>query len=182
LDKAKLGPSDIKPVLTDDAGKAGEIFAAGQADAAVTWEPWLSRVVESGKGHVLVNSRGAKDILIGILAANREKLNGQNVEKLERFFRGWYRGLEYYMTHREESIPIMAKGFQLPPEEFASILGGLRFIGKDEAKRLVGADGSRGDFSDISKYEQALWVKAGAIKQPVDPSVVYTSKVLVGVK
>lgn len=181
LDKAGLSATDIKPVYTDDAGKAGEIFAAGQVDAAVTWEPWLSRTVETGKGHVLVDSKGVKDILIGIFAADRNRVDS-NSDKLQRFFRGWYRGLEYAQAHKAESVPIMAKGFQMPSEEFDAILRGLRPIGKDEAKQMLGAVNPPGTFYQMAKYEAELWRKAGVMTQSVDPSLVYTPKIIAGLK
>jgi len=181
LEKAGLAPTDIQPIFTDDAGKAGELFAAGQGDAAVTWEPWLSRASESGKGHVLVSSKGIKDILIGILGANRNNV-AQSKDKFQRFFRGWYRALDYVFAHKEEAIPIMAKGFQLPPEEFEAIMSGLRFIRKDEAKQMLGADGTKGEFYEISKYEERLWQKAGVITKSVPPEMVYTGSILGDVK
>jgi NitT/TauT family transport system substrate-binding protein len=181
LDKAGLTAKDITPVFTDDAGKAGELFAAGQVDAAVTWEPWLSQTVEAQKGHILVNSKGVKDILIGILGANRNRVP-ESMDKLQRFLRGWYRGLEYVLANKTEAVPIMAKGFGLPPEEFDAILGGLRFITKEEAKQLFGADGTRGGFFDIARYEEELWRKAGVMKNPVDPTLVYTNQIISGLK
>jgi NitT/TauT family transport system substrate-binding protein len=181
LDKAGLSSADITPVYTDDAGKAGEIFAAGQADAAVTWEPWLSRVSESGKGHILLTSKGVKDILIGILAADRNRVPA-NLDKLQRFARGYYRGLDYVQTHLDDAVPIMAQAFKMPPDEFRSILGGLRFISKDDAKQLTGATNPPGGFYQISKYEESLWRKAGIIKTPIDVRQVYTGSVLAGVR
>jgi len=180
LDKAGLTSSDITPVYTDDAGKAGELFAAGQVDAAVTWEPWLSTAVQGGRGHLLVSSKGVRGILIGIFAANRNRLP-QSTDKLQRFVRAWYRSLDYALSHREESIPIMAKGFQLPPKEFEAILGGLRFIPRDEARQLLGCDGP-GEFAEFVRYEAVLWKQAGAMRSSVDPSAVYTNKVLCGAK
>jgi NitT/TauT family transport system substrate-binding protein len=177
LDKAGMSASDVKPVYTDDAGKAGEIFAAGQVDAAVTWEPWLSRVTESKKGRVLVNSKGVQDILIGVLAANRNNV-ASNSDKLRRFMRGWYRGLEYAKAHREESIPIMAKGFQLPPGEFSDILQGLRFLDRGEVERLLGGGGAQGDLLRIVVYEEGLWRKAGVSKQQIDPASIYTGNIV----
>jgi NitT/TauT family transport system substrate-binding protein len=181
LEKAGMSQKDIVPVYTDDAGKAGELFVAGQVDAAVTWEPWLSRISDEKKGSVLVNSKGVKDILIGILAANANKLPADQ-DKLQRFLRGWYRGLEYVQTHKDEALPIMARNFQLQPEEFSVIMNGLRFINKDEAKRLLGAEGGGGDFYGISEYEAELWRKSGVIAEGVQPSRVYTGDVIAGVQ
>ena len=42
--------SDIKPIVMD-ADQAGAAFASGKIDAAVTWEPWLSKAREVGRGH-----------------------------------------------------------------------------------------------------------------------------------
>jgi len=145
LDKTGLKASDVTPVPTDDAGKAGELFAAGQVDAAVTWEPWLSKVTDGGKGKLLVSSKGAKDILIGILAANRNKLPESN-DKLARFLRGWYRGLSFIQSNRAEALPVIAKGFNIPEADIDGMLSGLRFIGLDEAKRLLGAGQAKGEF------------------------------------
>ena len=181
LDKAGLSHTDVTPVLTDDAGKAGEFFAAGKVDAAVTWEPWLSTASESGKGHTLVTSKGAKDILIGIFAANRNNVE-KSKDKLQRFFRGWYRGLEYVQAHKDECVPVMAKGFGMPAGEFGDIMSGLRFIGKDEAKRMLGVGGARGEFYEISKYEESLWRKAGVFSEAVAPELVYTGNILEGMK
>jgi len=177
LDKAGLKASDVTPVPTDDAGKAGELFAAGQVDAAVTWEPWLSKVTDGGKGKLLVSSKGAKDILIGILAANRNKLPETN-DKLARFLRGWYRGLAFIQSNRAEALPVIAKGFNIPEADIDGMLSGLRFIGQDEAKRLLGAGQGKGEFDPIARYEEELWRKARVITKPVDPSTVYTSSVI----
>lgn len=177
LDKAGLKASDVSPVPTDDAGKAGELFAAGQVDAAVTWEPWLSKVTDGGRGKLLVSSKGAKDILIGILAANPNKLP-ESSDKLARFLRGWYRGLAFIQSNRAQALPVIAKGFNIPEADIDGMLTGLRFIGQDEAKRLLGAGQAKGEFDPIARYEEELWRKAGVIKKPVEPSTVYTGSVI----
>ena len=161
LDKVHVAPSKIIPVLTDDAGKAGELFAAGQVDAAVTWEPWLSTAVKAGSGKILVTSEGAKDILIGIFAANRNRV-GASKGKLRAFIKGWYRSMAYAKEHADEANPIMAKGLGMPEAEFADALSGLRFIDRREAERFLGVGRRQGEFSKIAAYNAELWRKAGA--------------------
>ena len=163
LDKSGLMASDIQPVLTDDAGRAGEIFASGNSDAAVTWEPWLSTVVEAGKGKILVSSEGAKDILIGVFAANRNRTTS-SAPKLQAFIRGWYRALEDFKAHPEESVALVAGDFGIPKDEFSAILTGLRFIEKDEAVELLGSRGAVGRFSEVAEYNAKLWAQAGVAK------------------
>src|SRR5207302_4027509 len=48
--------SAVKPINMD-ADAAGSAFASGNLDAAVTWEPGLSKADEVGLGHILMDSR-----------------------------------------------------------------------------------------------------------------------------
>lgn len=162
LDKAGMPTSAITPVYTDDAGKAGELFAAGQVDAAVTWEPWLSTAAATGRGKILVTSQGATDILIGIFAARRDRVEA-NKAKLQAFMRGWYRSVAYAHEHPQEANPIMARGLGMPEKEFVDALSGLRFIDRSEAERLLGAGKASGEFSQIALHNAQLWRKAGVV-------------------
>jgi NitT/TauT family transport system substrate-binding protein len=173
LNKAGVPPSKIVPVLTDDAGKAGELFAAGQVDAAVTWEPWLSTAVKAGQGQLLVSSEGATDILIGIFAANRNRVEA-NRSKLRAFVRGWYRSVQYAKEHPDEANPIMAKGMGMPEAEFIDALSGLRFIERSEAEKLLGAGKREGDFSKIAVDNAELWKRAGAADKLPNPRQTYS--------
>lgn len=164
LRKAGLKPTDVRPVLTDNAGQAGELFAAGQVDGAVTWEPWLSTAVEAGKGKVLVNSKGSKDMLVGIFAANRARVAARS-DAFSRFLRGWYRSLQFVQSNPDEANPIMAKAFGMPPEEFAAVLSGLRFVGREEAGRLLGVSGEP-EFNAVARMNEDLWREAGVMKGP----------------
>lgn len=163
LSKTGMRVSDINALFTDDAGKAGEYFVAGKVDAAVTWEPWLSNAVKEGKGMVLVDSKGITDILIGIFAAHQGNTVA-STPKFKAFFRAWYKALDYYEKNPEESIQIMARGFGMPSAEFKDILGGLRFIQKNEAEELLGAHGKLPRFRDIAKANSELWYAAGVAK------------------
>ncbi len=175
LDHAGVNPSDVHPVLTDDAGKAGELFAAGRVDAAVTWEPWLSRAQESAGGHVIVNSHGIQNLLIGILAANRNRV-AASTPKLKAFFRAWYRALDYYQAHPQESEEIMARGFGMPTQEFTDILGGLRFIPRAEAAERLGVGGRTATFTAIARDNARLWRRGGVAQtDQVNPADVFTA-------
>jgi NitT/TauT family transport system substrate-binding protein len=170
LDKAGVPPSSITPVYTDDAGKAGELFAAGQVDAAVTWEPWLSTAAKAGKGKILVTSKGVTDILIGILAADRNRVEASKA-KLQAFARGWYRSVAYAQQHPAEANPIMAKGLGMPDADFADALSGLRFISRKEAEKYLGVGRPDGEFTKIAVYNAKLWQRGGvtgALKNPHD--------------
>lgn len=173
LEKAGVAPSKIIPVLTDDAGKAGELFAAGQVDAAVTWEPWLSTAAQAGKGKVLVTSEGVTDILIGILAADRKRVEADKT-KLRAFVRGWYRSVAYAKANPAEANPIMAKGLGMPDAEFVDALSGLRFIERPEAEKYLGLGKADGEFSKIAIANAELWKKGGVDGKLNNPRDTYS--------
>src|ERR1035441_5691373 len=54
LAKSGMSLSDVNQVIVQDPGNAGQAFLGGSVDAAVTFEPFLSQVASSSKGHVLV--------------------------------------------------------------------------------------------------------------------------------
>ncbi len=57
LQKNNVALTDLQ--VTDlQTAEAGAAFIAGKVDAAVVWEPWLTRATEQGKGRVLASTRG----------------------------------------------------------------------------------------------------------------------------
>ncbi|MFC1814072.1 ABC transporter substrate-binding protein, partial [Thermodesulfobacteriota bacterium] len=65
LDRIGLGPDDFTIIPTGDAGQAGFLFSSGGIKAAVTWEPWLYKTVQSGKGTVLISTKEEPELLVG---------------------------------------------------------------------------------------------------------------------
>lgn len=125
LDDAGIALSEIKQVIVDDPGRAGDAFLGGAVDAAVTWEPLLSKVVESGKGRILVTTKDYPNIIVDILVAS-DKL-ATNEELLKRFMDGWLKSVDYIKAHPKEAAQIMSKGMSLPAEDVEGMMAGLRY-------------------------------------------------------
>src|SRR6185295_9408811 len=66
LQAANLSPSDVQQVDLDD-DKAGAAFAAGRLDAAVTWEPWISKAAAPANGKILVSTREYPGLIVDAL-------------------------------------------------------------------------------------------------------------------
>src|SRR5512139_3236060 len=83
LSQNKLKLSDLK-MVDMKAGDAGAAFVAGKVDAAVTWEPWLSRAKETPFGHVLLSSDKTPGIIVDSLAFKPDfiKKRGVDVKKV----------------------------------------------------------------------------------------------------
>src|SRR5665213_1636853 len=73
LAKAGLKDSDLKTVNMD-AAQAGAAFVAGKVDAAVTWEPWLSRGKKTDFGHLVVDSSTTPGLITDVMTVTKDYL------------------------------------------------------------------------------------------------------------
>src|SRR5207344_1279849 len=77
LAKAGLKAGDLTPVNMA-APEAGAAFVASKVDAAVTWEPWLSRGKKTEVGHLLVDRSTTPPPLTDAIIANKDYVTKQN--------------------------------------------------------------------------------------------------------
>ena len=177
LQKAALTPNDITQVKMDDPGLAGQAFLGGKVDAAVTWEPFLTQVRESTKGHVLVTSKDFPDTIVDVLVASPKLLNQPDV--LKRIIQGWLKSVDYIKAHPEEAAQIMAKGLSVKPEDAQGMMAGLQFA--DTAKNrwfFTTASGSTNSpLSNVIQDAGGFWKAQGIISNAPAPSEI-TSELL----
>ena len=150
----------------DDPSKAGDAFLGGAVDAAVTWEPFLSQVVEAGKGHILLTTKDYPDIIVDILVAS-DKL-AANEELLKRFMDGWLKSVDYIKTHPKEAAQIMSKGMNVDVEDVEGMMAGLRYA--DHVRNAHFFDSTQPGqtrlasiFNDAGKY----WQEVKIIERPI---------------
>jgi NitT/TauT family transport system substrate-binding protein len=128
--------SDIKPVVMD-ADQAGAAFASGKIDAAVTWEPWLSKAREVGRGHVLADSRTHPGEIEDVLYMRADAVANRS-QQVEGLIRAWYKAVDFVSSNPGEARSIMAKAFGLPEEKVTILLPGIRYEGKQGNQAAFG--------------------------------------------
>jgi NitT/TauT family transport system substrate-binding protein len=128
LSSAGLTPSDIKMVNMnpDDAGTA---FAAGQLDAAVTWEPWISKVEGEKKGHVIFSSKQTPSLILDVVAIST-KTAETKPEETAAFLRALNKANEFAIAHPEEAAALAAKALEQKPEEILDMLPKVKLYDK----------------------------------------------------
>ncbi len=177
LDRYGVKLSDVTQVPTEEPGKAGFAFLAGHADAAVTWEPWLTRAAQREDSHVMRDTRSDPDILLSVFVVREDRLAELRPD-LRRFFRAWYRALDYWRKNEEESVKIMAEGFGLPLATFKGMASGMKMTDYEYAKELIGARPGQGRIYEILGLASRLWQQAGLLKTPVEPTQMFDATVL----
>lgn len=122
-----------------DASSAGASFIAGDLDAAVVWEPWLTNASQRDGGHVLVSSADYPRVIMDSLTVSRQFAEEQS-EAIEALKEAWCDAIDYFRENREESIEIMAKGMDLTVEDMESELAGVTFMGREENAEFFNKD------------------------------------------
>lgn len=128
LASAGLTMNDIKLVNMnpDDAGTA---FAAGQLDAAVTWEPWISKVEGEKKGHVIFSSAQTPSLILDVVAIST-KSGAEKAAETTAFLRALNKANEFAIAHPDEAAALSAKALEQTPEEILGMLPKVKLYGK----------------------------------------------------
>jgi NitT/TauT family transport system substrate-binding protein len=168
LGKHGLGPNDFTFVPADDGSQAAQLFTSGRVDAAVTWDPWISKAESLTNGHVLITTRDTPGLLLGIVAANSELL-AQRKDQIVRAQRAWFKAVEFCHQNPDEGAQIMAKEFNVPVEDFKRMAAGAQLANLDEELKTFGTATQPGPIAQLAKDASALWLQTGAIKKTVEP-------------
>lgn len=176
-----LSYKDIKPVDMD-ADKAGAAFVAGSLDAAVTWEPWLTKASESGNGHILISTRQKPGVIVDALAFRDDVLSTRK-QGVSAFVQAWFDSLQYWKDHPSESEAVMAKDYNLSVQDFQSQVSGVKFLDKAENLQMFGTETAPGPayatFDAAGRFWKLTGVSQNAptsAKDRIDPSFVQRSK------
>ena len=114
-----------------DASSAGASFIAGDLDAAVVWEPWLTNASQRDGGHVLVSSADYPRVIMDSLTVSRQFAEEQP-EAIEALKEAWCDAIDYYNENPEECVEIMARGLDLTVEDMEGMLPSVTFMGREE--------------------------------------------------
>ena len=123
-----LNDITIVPRRPEDAWSA---FLDGEADAAVTWEPWLSKATQRPGGHILISTQDEPEIIIDTLNV-RQDLVKNNPELVKGLMRGWFKGVTYCKEHSVEASEIIAKHYDVTPGEYREQIKGLKWDNYEE--------------------------------------------------
>ncbi len=145
------------------SGDAGAAFVAGEVDAAVTWESWLSRAKEAEGGAVLVDSSATPGIIVDALAMDT-KFAEQYPDTVKGIIEAWYDAVDLIKTNPDEAYPIMMNftGDETV-EALEGELEGVTFYDRDGNKAYFG-----GDIQKIAGMAADLWVETGLIESAPD--------------
>lgn len=171
LKDAGLSQTDIEPVNMA-ATDAGVAFAAGQVDAAVTWEPALSQGAKAENGHILLTSADKPGLITDVVAATDATLKDKS-EDVKAFVRAWYRALDFIKSNPDEANVLMAQGvggWLNDPKVFAETLTGIEYLDKEKNLAFFGTPEAPGQLTKTLGTALEVWKGFDRIQVDVKPA------------
>ncbi len=174
LQQRNLSLDELK--VTDlQTADAGAAFIAGRVDAAVVWEPWLTRASEQGKGHVLASTKEQPNLIVDCLAFNKDVVSRAPGD-VQKMVDAVLRAIDYWKQSPDESNRIMAPYFEVDAAKYAAILRGVRFTDLGRNRQYFGTEQAPGPVFDVARRASDIWMAGKAIEVPVMPPTIITTR------
>lgn len=168
LNKNGMTTKDVK-VVNLEPGAAAQAFLAGQNDAAVTYEPYISAVRDKpDQGHILVTTLDYPMIL-DTVGCTPDFLKA-HPDAAKALADGYFDALEMIKNEPEKSYKIMGADVKQSAKEFEDSAKYLRWADKAANKKFFSSE-----FEDFSNTAADLLMKMGLIKKKPDVSTLYTT-------
>lgn len=162
LKQAGLSLKDITTVNMT-AGDAGAAFVAGKVDAAVTWEPWLTKGKQAPHGKILVDSSATPNLIVDVLVFRKDVIKARPKD-MANLVKAWHRAVDYWKQNPDESNKIMAEavgGWLKDPKVFAETLTGIRYYDLAASQEFFGAKDKPGIGYKTAQFAIDLWTGLG---------------------
>ncbi|MBU0622320.1 MAG: ABC transporter substrate-binding protein [Gammaproteobacteria bacterium] len=137
LDKTGLKATDmtIIPMPEDKHEKA---YLQGKIDAAITMEPYKTRITKAG-AHVLLDSSQIPDEIFDLIVV-REDVYQTRRDDLCHLAKQWFRTQDYIQTNEKEAYARMGKRLGTNEEDFRTARAGIKVPLRQENQQLLGGN------------------------------------------
>lgn len=170
LRESGLSQKDVDAVNMKP-GDAGAAFVAEKVDAAVTWEPWVTKSKNTPFGHVLVDSSKTPGLITDVLIFRRDVIEKRGKE-IQGVVNAWNKAVAYWEKNPTESNEIMAKGlgdWLKDPKVFAETLSGVKFYNKAANVKFFGTPQKPGDLAKVAQNAIDIWGSFGKLQAKMTP-------------
>jgi len=165
LREAGLKQSDVVSVNMK-AGDAGAAFVAERVDAAVTWEPHLTKGKKTPFGHLLIDSSKTPGLITDVLIFRADVIQARPRE-IQGIVNGWNKAVAYWKENPRESNAIMAKavgGWLEDIKDFEETLTGIKFYDGPANRAFVGTAADPGPMAKTVQNAIDIWGSFGSVQ------------------
>lgn len=145
------------------AGDAGAAFVAGKVDAAVTWEPWLTKGKSAPHGKILVDSSATPNLIVDVLVFRKDVIKARPRD-MQNIVDAWVKAVEFWKSNPDEANTIMAGavgGWLKDTKVFAETLAGVRYYDRAALREFFGTKAAPGPGVKTTQFAIDLWTQLG---------------------
>lgn len=155
LQKAGMSSSDV--TIVDMPGSdIGSALISGLSDAAILWEPWLSKLIELGDYKILADTK-SHPILYDVLVGSEELITSRYSE-IDKLKKVWLEAIDIVQKDKAESARIAASYIGISEREVSEGLDKIQLENSFDSKELI---------SLIEECQKVL-AKEGLLKKHFD--------------
>ena len=154
------------------AGDAGAAFVARRVDAAVTWEPWLTRGHQAVHGHLLVDSSSSPGLITDIVLTTTATLEARR-QDFRALYRAWVKAVEWQKANEAEADAIMARGvggWLDKADVFKETRAGVKYYDAAMNEAFIGTADKPGTITGTIGNALALGREVGMFDHDLEPA------------
>lgn len=163
LDKNGLSVKDVS-VVNLEPGPAAQAFIAGQNDAAMTYEPYLSAVRDAPDSGKIIATTLDYPMIMDTFGCTPEFLD-ENPEAAKALADSYFAALDYINENQDEAYRIMGADVDQTAEAFGQSAQYLRW--QDREANVIFFDG---EINAFAQEAGNLLKKIGVIREVPDPA------------
>lgn len=164
LERGGVKPEEAQ-LVNFNAEDAGAALLAGKVDAAVTWEPWVTKAKGDG-GKVVYSSADTPNLILDAVVVRKDVLAAKGA-LLARLLRGIDAGHAFLAAKPKESHAVLAKWLKVTPAEVAGMLAGDKVYGLADNRVLFGTPEKPGPAHDSMRRVARFIAVRGLGGRPV---------------
>jgi NitT/TauT family transport system substrate-binding protein len=161
LKKNGLTPKDVT-VVNLEPGPAAQAFVAGQNDAAMTYEPYLSTVRSNPSAGKIIATTLDYPMIMDTFGCT-PKFLADNPKAAKALADSYFDAIDMIEKEPKKSFEIMGADVKQTGEQFEASQKFLRWQDRNSNKRFF-----TGEFNEFNKQAAALLQEIGIIKQVPD--------------
>jgi len=150
-------------IETTGSSEALKVFLDRKADAAVLWEPDVSRALATPGVVKLLSTAETQRLIVDVLIAGREVLQ-QNPDMVNVLLSTYFDVLRHYREQPEQLAKDVATETKVTSAQVAAMLGGVAWAGlSDNAQTWLGATPSSNGVVDVIQSTLRVLTESGAL-------------------
>lgn len=180
LSQVGLSNNDVKPIYTNSAIEAADIFKAGNADACVSWSPFVYFAADDVPGaSILASTLDATNLLGGTMVV-RGDFAARYPDAVSAFLKGWFEGVDAVNADMESAAMVLLGSFGgITMDDAMGMLYDVKLAGAAENRQLFELDGDAlVGYDDLWTSACKIWITIGKLEETTRPDLTRQTRFL----